>query len=97
MANQLLPLGTPVVGYRSARSTGRFERRVRRVEERAIEGAAMVHGAAYLTHVAITLTAGLSADEDRLVRAAPLAEFRLSVIVDTFAGIACREVGRLER
>jgi len=97
MLNELLlyrPLAP--ITYRS-RGVNHFERRVQRAEERAVEVAAQIHAAAYVTHIAMTLTAGLSADEDRMVRQAPLSEFRLSIIADTFASIAVRKVASLER
>ena len=70
--------------------------RLPRPTQRAIDAAhrdgliaaAHVHAAAYVTHVALTYTAQLSAEEARLIQQCPLGEARYKAIVDSFTGVA---------
>jgi hypothetical protein len=67
-------------------------RAVDRANHRALVAAARVEGAAYVTHVALGAVARLTNEEGHLITMCPLAELRLRVIGDTFAGVAAAEV-----
>jgi hypothetical protein len=54
-----------------------------------------LNAAAMATHAALLNTALLSAEESRLISQVPLAEPRLKVIVDGYAGLAAHVIGRL--
>lgn len=73
---------------------------VQRIEAEGYEGliaSARLQAAAYVTHTAITNVALLSGEEARLVQQCPLAEGRLKVLVDHFAGFAAYEVATFGR
>lgn len=64
---------------------------VRAVEHAAYRGlitAANVQAAGYVTHVALSQVAMLTAEKGRLIEQCPLAEPRFRVIVGTYAGLA---------
>ena len=68
------------------------ERRLDAVHHQALEVAARVNAAAYVTHVGLTYAGALSAEEGRLIQQAPLGEGRYKAIVDHFAGAVCAEI-----
>lgn len=77
--------------------------RVPRTVVRAVEGAAYrglvvaakVQAAGYVTHVALSQVAMLTAEEGRMIEQCPLGEHRFRVIVDTYAGLAAAEIAQL--
>lgn len=73
----------------------KVERRVEAAHHRGVEAAARVNAGAYVTHVGLSLTAALSAEEARLLRQAPTGDARYGAIVDSFAGLVCNEIVRL--
>lgn len=62
---------------------------------RGLEASAKVQAAAYVTHVALSQTGMLTAEEARMIQEHPLGEPRFRVIVDTFAGMAAAEIARM--
>ncbi len=59
---------------------------------RGLRAAARINATAYVTHVAATYAAQLSAEETRLIQMVPLGEARYQAIVDAFASVACAEI-----
>lgn len=73
---------------------------VQRVEAEAYEGliaSARLQAGSYLTHTAMTHVALLSGEEARLIQQCPLAEPRLKVLVDHFAGLCAYELATFGR
>lgn len=71
---------------------------LRAVEEaayRGLEKSAKVQAAGYVTHVALSQVAMLTAEEGRLIEQYPLGEPRFRVIVDTYAGLAAAEIAQM--
>lgn len=62
---------------------------------RGLVAAAKVQAAGYVTHVALSQVAMLTAEEGRLIKQCPLGEQRFQVIVDTYAGLAAAEIAQL--
>jgi hypothetical protein len=62
---------------------------------RGAVAAATVRAAGQVTHVALTLTATLTAEEARLIAMCPLGEARFRAIVDSFTNVATAEIARL--
>ena len=83
---------------RSVPALRRAESLDRRIEDAGrdgLVGAARVQAAAYVTHVALTQVAILSAEEERLITQCPLAEPRMKVILDLYAGFCAGELAQL--
>lgn len=57
--------------------------------------ASQLQTAAFVTHVALTLVATLSAEEARLIGYCPLGEARYRMIVDHFTGVAATKIVEL--
>jgi len=96
MSRELIPshqVRLPAIS--GSRLPRRVERRVQAAHHAGLETSARINAAAYATHVAVTLTAALSAEEERLIRQAPLGEPRYQAIIDSFASLACSEIVRL--
>lgn len=73
---------------------------VDRVDREAYEGlvaSARIQSAAYVTHTALTSVALLSGEEARLIQQCPLAEPRLRVLVNHFAGLCAYELATFGR
>ncbi len=73
---------------------------LRRLEAEVYEGlidVARLQAGSYLTHTAITHVALLSGEEARLIQQCPLAEPRLKVLVDHFAGLCAYELATFGR
>lgn len=69
-----------------------LRREIDAAHRHGLKEAAHLNAAAYVTHVALTYTGQLTAEECRLIQMVPLGEARYRAILDTFAGVACAEV-----
>lgn len=82
---------------------GGSERRVPRAIVKAVDGAghrglvaaAKTQAAGYVTHVAMSQVAMLTAEEGRMIQQCPLGEARFKVIVDTYTGVAVSEIAQM--
>ncbi len=99
MPNELVKRISDDVGITSRVGSPRVPRAiVRAVEDaghRGLVSAARTQAAGYVTHVALSQVAMLSAEEGRMIQQCPLGEGRYKVIVDTFTGVAAAEIARL--
>ena len=84
-------------GMFSPRFPNSVVRRVNAEIHEALIGSARLQGGSYLTHTAITHVALLSGEEARLIQQCPLAESRLKVLVDHFAGLCAYELATFGR
>jgi hypothetical protein len=62
---------------------------------RGAVSSATVRAAGQVTHVALTLAATLTAEEERLVTMCPLGEARYRALVDAFTNVAATEIASL--
>ena len=97
MSNELVPRIREASGlaHTQPKVPRQVVRSIDRAGYRGLEASAKVQAAAYVTHVALSQTAMLTAEEARLIRQCPLGEMRFQVIVDTFAGLAAAEIARM--
>lgn len=72
-------------------------REVELARGRGVSAAARVSAAAFVSHTAMGLLGGLTAEEVRLVMELPFTEPRAKAIVDTFTRLACAEIERVAR
>ena len=95
-----VPVSLPVVRRGAGvRAVGRVSRPVAR-EIAAARGTgeiseAMVRSLGRVTHVAVSLAAMLTAEEERLVTICPLGEARYKALVDQFTAAAATEIARM--
>lgn len=75
----------------------RVDRQIQAVHHQGITSVARIQSAALVTHTAMTYSASLSAEEDRLIRetGSRALEFRLAAVVDSFAALSCTEIARM--
>jgi len=90
-----LPTTTTQAAALPAREARRLDATLRQAQVPGMRAAAKIESAAFATHVALSHAALLSATEANLLTMAPLGEARYRAIVDSFAGLACHELGLL--
>lgn len=93
MQHSLRPTSTPLAAQ--MREARRLDATLRQAQVPGLRAAAKIDAAAFATHVALHNAGMLSAAEANLLAIAPLGEGRYRAIVDSFAGLACHELGRL--
>ena len=97
MSNELVRRMADSVGLApvSRRLPAHVVRAVDAASHHGLKAAAKVQAAGFVTHVALTQVAMLTAEEARLIESCPLAEQRNKVLVDTFTGVAAAEIAHL--
>lgn len=97
MGTEIIPTGGALARRNggTAALSRQTSRRLAAARDQALIEAAHIQAAAYVAHVAMTTVAQISAEEALLIQQYPLAEPRLKVIADTFAGVACAQVAQM--
>jgi DNA-binding HxlR family transcriptional regulator len=80
---------------RAGRLPRPLAQRLQAEQAEGLVSAARVEAAAHTTHVALRLTAALSAEEGLLIGLAPLGEERYRLLVNQFTAVAAAELARL--
>ena len=99
MGNELVKRVNDNAGISHRAASPRVPRSVVKAVEgaanRGLVSAAKVQSAGYVTHVALSQVAMLTAEEGRMIEQCPLGESRFKVIVDTYAGLAAAEIAQM--
>lgn len=99
MSNEPVKRITENAGITVRGGTTRIPRTIVKAVEgagyRGLVAAAKTQAAGYVTHVALSQVAMLTAEEGRMIEQCPLGERRFKVIVDTYTGVAASEIAQM--
>ncbi len=99
MSSELVRRATENAGITVRGGSPRIPRTIVKAVEsaghRGLVAAAKTQAAGYVTHVALSQVAMLTAEEGRMIEQCPLGEGRFKVIADTYTGVAVSEIAQM--